>query len=78
MATTLLATLGHQQPEGRETELAALGALAAAPTPAAIWVHGIAGSGKSALLREALLAGGFGSVRRAAETPFNLVLEARG
>ena len=28
-------------------------------------------------LREVMLAGGFGSVRRAAETPFNLVLEAR-
>ena len=30
-----------------------------------------------AKLREVLQAGGFGSVRRAAETPFNLVLEAR-
>ena len=30
-----------------------------------------------ALLREVLAEGGFGSVRRAAETPFNLVLEAR-
>ncbi len=30
-----------------------------------------------AKLREVLLAGGFGSVRRAAETPFNLVIEAR-
>jgi hypothetical protein len=28
-------------------------------------------------LREALQAGGFGTVRRAAETPLNLVLEAR-
>jgi SAM-dependent methyltransferase len=34
-----------------------------------------AGEGK---LREVLEAGGFGTVRRAAETPFNLVLEARG
>ena len=33
-----------------------------------------AGEGK---LREVLQAGGFGEVRRAAETPFNLVLEAR-
>lgn len=30
-----------------------------------------------ARLREVLAEGGFGSVRRAAETPFNLVLEAR-
>jgi SAM-dependent methyltransferase len=30
-----------------------------------------------ARLREVMLAGGFGSVRRAAETPLNLVLEAR-
>jgi hypothetical protein len=30
-----------------------------------------------ARLREALSAGGFSRVRRAAETPFNLVLEAR-
>ena len=28
-------------------------------------------------LREAITAGGFASVRRAAETPFNMVLEAR-
>jgi hypothetical protein len=28
-------------------------------------------------LREVLLAGGFRSVRRATETPFNLVLEAK-
>jgi hypothetical protein len=28
-------------------------------------------------LREVLKAGGFGTVRRAAATPFNLVLEAR-
>ena len=34
-----------------------------------------AGEGK---LRDVLQAGGFGEVRRAAETPFNLVLEARG
>jgi SAM-dependent methyltransferase len=31
-----------------------------------------------AKLREVLQAGGFGAVRRAAETPFNLVLEAKG
>ena len=30
-----------------------------------------------ARLREVMLEGGFGSVRRAAETPLNLVLEAR-
>jgi hypothetical protein len=30
-----------------------------------------------ARLRELILAGGFGSVRRATQTPFNLVLEAR-
>ena len=30
-----------------------------------------------ARLREVLLAGGFSSVRRAAQTPLNLVLEAR-
>jgi hypothetical protein len=30
-----------------------------------------------ARLREVLQAGGFGAVRRAAETPLNLVLEAR-
>jgi 2-polyprenyl-3-methyl-5-hydroxy-6-metoxy-1,4-benzoquinol methylase len=30
-----------------------------------------------AKLREVIIAGGFGSVRRAAETPFNMVLEAR-
>jgi len=28
-------------------------------------------------LREVITAGGFGNVRRAAETPFNMVLEAR-
>ena len=30
-----------------------------------------------ARLREVITAGGFGSVRRAAETPFNMILEAR-
>jgi hypothetical protein len=30
-----------------------------------------------AKLREAITAGGFGSVRRATETPFNMILEAR-
>jgi hypothetical protein len=30
-----------------------------------------------ARLREVISAGGFGSVRRAAETPFNMILEAR-
>ena len=28
-------------------------------------------------LREVITAGGFGTVRRAAETPFNMILEAR-
>ena len=28
-------------------------------------------------LREVIMAGGFGSVRRATETPFNMILEAR-
>ena len=28
-------------------------------------------------LREVITAGGFGNVRRAAETPFNMILEAR-
>jgi hypothetical protein len=31
-----------------------------------------------ARLRDVLVAGGFGSVRRVAESPFNMVLEARG
>ncbi|MDR9395435.1 hypothetical protein [Roseovarius sp. SYSU LYC5161] len=31
-----------------------------------------------ARLRETIEAGGFGGVRRAAETPFNMVLEAAG
>jgi hypothetical protein len=30
-----------------------------------------------ARLREVITAGGFGNVRRAAETPFNMILEAR-
>ena len=30
-----------------------------------------------AKLREVITAGGFGSVRRATETPFNMILEAR-
>jgi hypothetical protein len=30
-----------------------------------------------ARLREVIMAGGFRSVRRAAETPFNMILEAR-
>jgi hypothetical protein len=30
-----------------------------------------------AKLREVITAGGFGNVRRAAETPFNMILEAR-
>jgi hypothetical protein len=30
-----------------------------------------------AKLREVIMAGGFTSVRRAAETPFNMILEAR-
>jgi hypothetical protein len=30
-----------------------------------------------AKLREVITAGGFASVRRAAETPFNMILEAR-
>jgi hypothetical protein len=40
-----------------------------------VWATGAqAGEGK---LREAIMAGGFRNVRRATETPFNMVLEAR-
>jgi SAM-dependent methyltransferase len=50
-------------------------------TPGSLSQPGRAGLGTQAgeaRLREVLVAGGFGTVRRAAETPFNLVLEARG
>jgi SAM-dependent methyltransferase len=49
-------------------------------TPGSLSQPGRAGLGTQAgeaALRELLLSGGFGSVRRAAETPLNLVLEAR-
>jgi SAM-dependent methyltransferase len=49
-------------------------------TPGSLSQPGRAGLGTQAgeaRLREVLQAGGFGEVRRAAETPFNLVLEAR-
>jgi SAM-dependent methyltransferase len=49
-------------------------------TPGSLSQPGRAGLGTQAgeaRLREVMLAGGFGSVRRAAETPLNLVLEAR-
>jgi len=49
-------------------------------TPGSLSQDGRAGLGTQAgeaRLREVLVAGGFGSVRRAAETPLNLVLEAR-
>jgi SAM-dependent methyltransferase len=49
-------------------------------TPGSLSQPGAAGIGTQAggaKLTEILLAGGFGSVRRAAETPFNIVLEAR-
>ncbi len=48
-------------------------------TPGALNQGGIALGTQAgeAKLREVLEAGGFGSVRRAAETPFNLVIEAR-
>jgi SAM-dependent methyltransferase len=49
-------------------------------TPGSLSQPGRAGLGTQAgeaRLREAMLEGGFGSVRRAAETPLNLVLEAR-
>ena len=49
-------------------------------TPGSLSQRGRAGLGTQAgeaRLREVMLEGGFGSVRRAAETPLNLVLEAR-
>jgi SAM-dependent methyltransferase len=49
-------------------------------TPGSLSQPGAAGLGTQAgeaRLREALQAGGFGTVRRAAETPLNIVLEAR-
>ncbi|MBV9195480.1 MAG: class I SAM-dependent methyltransferase [Solirubrobacterales bacterium] len=49
-------------------------------TPGSLSQPGRAGLGTQAgeaRLRDVMLAGGFGSVRRAAETPLNLVLEAR-
>ena len=49
-------------------------------TPGSLSQPGRAGLGTQAgeaVLREVLQAGGFGAVRRAAETPLNLVLEAR-
>ena len=48
-------------------------------TPGALNQGGIALGTQAgeAKLREVLLAGGFATVRRAAETPFNLVLEAK-
>jgi SAM-dependent methyltransferase len=49
-------------------------------TPGSLSQPGRAGLGTQAgeaRLREVMLAGGFGSVRRVAQTPFNLVLEAR-
>ena len=49
-------------------------------TPGSLSQPGRAGLGTQAgeaRLREVLQAGGFGAVRRAAETPLNLVLEAR-
>jgi SAM-dependent methyltransferase len=49
-------------------------------TPGSLSQPGAAGIGTQAggaVLTEILLAGGFGSVRRAAETPFNIVLEAK-
>jgi SAM-dependent methyltransferase len=50
-------------------------------TPGSLSQPGRAGLGTQAgeaRLREVMIEGGFGSVRRAAETPLNLVLEARG
>jgi 2-polyprenyl-3-methyl-5-hydroxy-6-metoxy-1,4-benzoquinol methylase len=50
-------------------------------TPGSLSQPGRAGLGTQAgeaRLRDVLVEGGFGSVRRVAETPFNLVLEARG
>ena len=49
-------------------------------TPGSLSQPGRAGLGTQAgeaLLREVLQAGGFGAVRRVAETPLNLVIEAR-
>jgi hypothetical protein len=49
-------------------------------TPGSLSQPGAAGLGTQAgeaRLRDVLLAGGFSSVRRAAETPFHMVLEAR-
>jgi SAM-dependent methyltransferase len=50
-------------------------------TPGSLSQPGRAGLGTQAgeaRLRDVLVAGGFGSVRRVAESPFNMVLEARG
>ena len=50
-------------------------------TPGSLSQPGRAGLGTQAgeaRLRDVLVEGGFGTVRRVAETPFNLVLEARG
>jgi hypothetical protein len=55
------------------------------PDPAMPWPGSLSQPGRAGLgtqpgeacLREVLQAGGFGDVRRAAETPFNPVLEAR-
>ena len=50
-------------------------------TPGSLSQPGRAGLGTQAgeaRLRDVLVDGGFGTVRRVAETPFNLVLEARG
>jgi hypothetical protein len=49
-------------------------------TPGSLSQPGRAGLGTQAgeaRLREVILAGGFGSVERVAETPFNIVLAAR-
>ena len=49
-------------------------------TPGSLSQEGRAGLGTQAgepRLREVIESGGFGAVRRVAETPFNLVLEAR-
>jgi hypothetical protein len=42
---------GHQELAGRDRELETLTGLLAEDGPAAIWLHGIAGSGKTALVR---------------------------
>jgi hypothetical protein len=38
---------------------------------------GLGAQAGEAKLREIIISGGFGDVRRAAETPFNMILEAR-